>query len=267
MPAQRDERVNGSRLNEATTWVFNEQSHIPIMSTMYLSLLMRFTAASRLVNSVNVKREGRTHVNVLDVGCADGVAATLHTSRFFDMTSRALIDYKGLELSDVALQRAQAKRFPPRHKIEFVKHDITTPWPVESDWADVVWFIEAIEHVPVERAIFTLQEAYHATRPGGQMLLSSPAPLDGRVMWPDSHDHEFSREDLTLLIKFAGWNIEDVWGTGSGMFDAVRKEGGEYYKLYEDLRRRSNHALAGTVIGLLRPDLTENLVWLCKKIK
>lgn len=267
----------GSRLSDATSSEFLDLNRLRIVDSLYQSLLLRYVKQASMVHAEGgrkvVRAGGRKAgqslstvvVNVLDVGCANACALTLYQSIAFSLPARARVDYVGLDLDDVALARAREQRVQPRNSATIVKHDITTRWPVDDGWADIIWYTEALEHVPVEDAPFTLREAKRVLAPTGEMLLSTPAPRDGKMRWPDGHDHEFTREETAFMLLDAGWEVRDVWGIGNRFGIEARRVGGEVYDLYRKLLDRSGRALAGSVVGLLYPELADDLCWLCVK--
>lgn len=268
---------DGSRLSDATSSEFLDLNKLRIVDSLYMSLLLRYVKqasmvhaeGSRKVTRAGGRKAGQTlgtvSVNVLDVGCANACALSLYQSIGFSLPARARINYVGLDLDDVALASARERKVQPRNTARILKHDITTPWPLDDGWADVIWYTEALEHVPVETAGFTLREAKRVLAPTGQMLVSTPAPRDGKMRWPDGHDHEFTREETAFLLADAGWKVEDIWGIGNRFGLEAKRVGGDVYELYRKLHARAGRALAGSVIGLLYPELADDLCWLCVK--
>lgn len=279
MSLERDnvDPSGGCRLSDATSDEFNDLNKLRIIDTLYQSLLTRYVAQATLVHlegGQKVRRAGGRHagyslsseesvVNVLDVGCANACAFRLYQSIAFSAPARPRVRYVGLDLDETALAKARKVHVQARHTVDLIHHDITKPWPIATGWADVIWYTEAIEHVPVHTASFTLREARRVLAPTGKMLLSTPASLEpGQMRWPSGHDHEFTREELRDMIDETGWLIIDHWGVGNNVAKFARERGGEVYETYKLLVRRTGRAFAGTAIMALHPELSEDLVWL-----
>lgn len=266
-----DDVESRSRLSDATSGEFSDLNKTRILDTLYQSLLTRYVSQATLAHRAGglkrtrLKSDRPVAVNVLDVGCANACALSLYQTQAFSTPGRARIDYIGLDLDTEALALARRVKVQPRNTAQFIHHDITTPWPVESDWADVVWFTEAIEHVPVHTAGFTLAETRRVLAPDGVCLLSTPAPLHGEMRWPDGHDHEFTREELAALIAESGLVIADQWGIGNRIGPEAHRIGGTASEIYDVLRRRVGHAFAGTAVAALYPETSEDLVWLLRR--
>jgi 2-polyprenyl-6-hydroxyphenyl methylase/3-demethylubiquinone-9 3-methyltransferase len=98
---------------------------------------------------------------VLDVGCGEGAFAA------------ALIDAGasviGIDVAEEPLRRARALH----PALELRRVDGEGAWPLEDSSFDAVWAGEVIEHVADTAA--WLSEVGRVLRPGGRMLLSTPA--------------------------------------------------------------------------------------------
>jgi 2-polyprenyl-6-hydroxyphenyl methylase/3-demethylubiquinone-9 3-methyltransferase len=98
---------------------------------------------------------------VLDVGCGEGAFAA------------ALVDAGasviGIDVADEPLRRARAQH----PALELRRVDGEEAWPFEDSSFDAVWGGEVIEHVADTAA--WLSEVGRVLRPGGRLLLSTPA--------------------------------------------------------------------------------------------
>jgi len=261
--------VEGSQLTDATCMTMLDVTKVSLLRTVFASLLCRYTAQAQLVHRRQVRDDGMVHV--LDVGCSNGAAAVLYSSQTLETNGRKPIRYVGVDLHDASLAVARdvIVTSPSRvREVEVVRHDLTTPWPFEDDAFDVVWYTETIEHVPAEYATYTLLEAARVTTPGGVMLMSTPAPLGDELVWPDSHDHEFTREEARHMLESTGWQVDDVWGVNVNWTQArktLRREHPEWFDIYERLRVRIGAGVARAAMQAVLPTICDDLAWLCTK--
>jgi 2-polyprenyl-3-methyl-5-hydroxy-6-metoxy-1,4-benzoquinol methylase len=99
--------------------------------------------------------------HVLDVGCGEG----RFTAALVDAGARVV----GIDVAQEPLRRARAERSDL--DLQFVPAQ--GPWPLEDTSFDAVWAGETIEHVADTAG--WLSEVRRVLRPGGLLLLSTPA--------------------------------------------------------------------------------------------
>lgn len=260
--------VAGSRLTDSTCANMVNLSNIYVQSTVHIALIARYMRQFDLVYSF---RDGKRHANVLDVGCNNAAALRMYFSSNFQTPRRRPLSYCGYDLSDKALvdARANVPRSTMLRGVDLRLHDITERWPADDLNFDVIWYTETIEHVPADAALYTLHEAYRVARPGAIMLLSTPAPFDSnKLVWPDSHDHEFSREEMRDMIDRAGWRRVDEYGLNTNWSYGrrrLRELDPELFAIYEKLRGRLGGTIARTMVAALAPDVCDDLVHICVK--
>jgi ubiquinone/menaquinone biosynthesis C-methylase UbiE len=102
----------------------------------------------------------------LDVGCGEG--------RLASELARAGVRVVGIDVAEEPLRRA--REHDPALDLRLV--DADGPWPIEDASFDAVWAGETIEHVADTAG--WLSEARRVLRPGGRLLLSTPA--HGRLL-------------------------------------------------------------------------------------
>lgn len=115
----------------------------------------------------------RAGERVLDVGCAEG--------RFTAALAHAGAHPVGVDVAEEPLRRARARhsasalRSPstPRPELDLRVIPGEGPWPLEDASFDAVWAGEVIEHI-ADTARW-LSEVRRVLRPGGLLLLSTPA--------------------------------------------------------------------------------------------
>ena len=102
-----------------------------------------------------------TGARVLDVGCGEG--------RFAAALADAGAQVVAIDVAEEPLRRARVRRAD----LDLRLVEPEGPWPLEDASFDVVWAGETIEHVADTAA--WLSEVRRVLRPGGTLLLSTPA--------------------------------------------------------------------------------------------
>ncbi|HEY2283340.1 MAG TPA: class I SAM-dependent methyltransferase [Solirubrobacteraceae bacterium] len=106
--------------------------------------------------------------NVLDVGCGEG--------RFASELLRAGVLVLGVDVAEEPLRRARERD----RALDLRLVDAGGRWPIEDVSFDAVWAGETIEHVADTAG--WLSEVRRVLRPGGRLLLSTPAHGRLRVL-------------------------------------------------------------------------------------
>jgi ubiquinone/menaquinone biosynthesis C-methylase UbiE len=106
---------------------------------------------------------------VLDVGCGEGW--------FASELARAGVEVVGVDVAEEPLRRARARD----SELDVRLMDADGPWPLQDASVDAVWAGETIEHVADTAG--WLSEARRVLRPGGRLLLSTPAHGRLTVLW------------------------------------------------------------------------------------
>ena len=127
----------------------------------------------------------------LDLGCGDGrLTAEIDAA-----------EVVAADVSEVALERAR-RRLP---RAEIVQLEADEPLPLADNEFDLVLCAETIEHVRDVQLL--LSEAWRVLRPGGQLVLTTPAAR--RLMsTPDPlspHIRFFNRRSLRRLLADLGF--------------------------------------------------------------
>ena len=151
---------------------------------------------------------------VLDVGCGEG--------RFAEELARRGFAVVGVDVAQEPLRRARARE--PALDLRLVPAE--GPWPLADASFDLVWAGETIEHVA--DTVGWLSQVRRVLRPGGRLLLSTPAhgrlttlalALSGSRF--DAHfepraDHLrfYSHRSLARLLVESGFEDIEVRGAG-----------------------------------------------------
>jgi 2-polyprenyl-3-methyl-5-hydroxy-6-metoxy-1,4-benzoquinol methylase len=109
---------------------------------------------------------------VLDVGCGEGWFAV--------ELARAGAAVVGIDVVEEPLRRARERGVGLCPELDLRLVDADGPWPVDDAGFDVVWAGETIEHVADTAG--WLSQARRVLRPGGRLLLSTPAHGRLRVL-------------------------------------------------------------------------------------
>jgi 2-polyprenyl-3-methyl-5-hydroxy-6-metoxy-1,4-benzoquinol methylase len=158
---------------------------------------------------------------VLDVGCGEG--------RFAAEVAREGVAVVGIDVAEEPLRRA--RQLHPRLDLRVVKGE--GPWEFPDASFDVVWAGEVIEHVADTSA--WLSEVRRVLRPGGRLLLSTPAhgrlamlrlALSGRALAEHfdprgEHLRFYTRDSLSELL--ADFRFQDVEVRGAGGLPGARR--------------------------------------------
>lgn len=129
--------------------------------------------------------------------------------------------------------------------------DLTYPWPIQDEAYDIICAFHCIEHIPIRKVLFVLQEAKRTLRPGGLLiievpymkgmvddLLASPVPNYGMLKaifgddrYPgEAHRWGYYGPDLVALLY------------ASGFSRCVVKEGNSYANQQPCLRVEASHS-------------------------
>jgi predicted SAM-dependent methyltransferase len=109
--------------------------------------------------------------------------------------------------------------------IYYLRHDSTTPYPVEDETFDWAFSEHFIEHLPPEDAIAWLREVRRVLRPGGLVRVTTPSLARYARAYLDESDpfYAVNREALSNLRVFRdrevpdrrGWMLNNIfynWG-------------------------------------------------------
>jgi 2-polyprenyl-3-methyl-5-hydroxy-6-metoxy-1,4-benzoquinol methylase len=132
----------------------------------------------------------------LDLGCGDGL--------FTHLLAAKGIEAVGIDLEPAGIEQARAQcatqTYPgPTPRFELGE---SGPLPFDDESFALVFMLDVIEHLP--NPIAVLREAVRVLRPGGSLLLTTPAWQYGTWSDPTYHVTEYSSEELTRQVNAAG---------------------------------------------------------------
>lgn len=191
------------RMPEGELWRYYDSYAYEVDPTVRLAdkfELLTLQNTSHLENYKSIIRHLEklsTKASILDLGGGNGEFAVFCRQLFPEMNI-SVIDYRideelKIELSKRNIYAAQMNFL--KENIEKQKYDLITSW-------------EVMEHIPVERFDFYINQIFQALRPGGQFIFSTPdfnssycQVLDFWAMAPGEHLTVLSRKFLEPLLK------------------------------------------------------------------
>lgn len=214
--------------------------------------------------------------SVVDVCCGRGLQLpTLY--RYANQLRR----YVGLDLSpdNLAEARATVDRLDatyggPRFPISLLEWDVAQPWTddIIGDGFDLAVYTSALEHLPRDLAVTSLQNTAAALRPGGVLYLSTPntpgeppRPLQYRV-----HVYEWNSAELEPVLAECGLVVEERVGLlppphGRVTAALAAQFGDGARAWYQRLRDCVPTALLDTVVAAAIPDQAMEVLYVCRR--
>jgi SAM-dependent methyltransferase len=128
------------------------------------------TGAMNLLQRLLITQRCRAGDRVVDVCCGRGLQLPVLGRYRPDLAG-----YTGLDISadNLAQGRARAEREPAPFPVAFVHADVSQPWPVPAGF-DIAVYTSALEHLPREAGLASLQRVAAALTDGGRLFLSTP---------------------------------------------------------------------------------------------
>ncbi|WP_067473005.1 class I SAM-dependent methyltransferase [Nocardia amamiensis] len=211
---------------------------------------------------------------VVDVCCGRG----LQLPPLYRYCS-ALGSYVGLDISAANLEQAHQRvdelnnlypesRFP----IEFYRTDVAEPWP-ELEPADVAVYTSALEHLPRELGVASLERTAAALADGGVLYLSTPnTPGDPpRRLQHRVHVYEWSHEELAAVLEQVGLVVRNIVGilppaTTEAAEEAVKQRWGSgALEFYRHMADNTPAALLGPVTATALDTAASEVLYVCAR--
>jgi SAM-dependent methyltransferase len=141
---------------------------------------------------------------ILDVGCGEGRLADLLDRRDYK-------DYHGIDISPIAIQRAQKKKLP---KMRFTATDFQT-WDPDGSY-DLIIFCESLYYV--QQPLMVIRRYAPFLKKGGYIIISIYRFLDQERIW-DGMDQDFKICAADTVQNLHGtWDIR-VFQLGAMQFE------------------------------------------------
>jgi len=158
---------------------------------------------------------------IYDIACGDAPVYYMLKDNF----NFACKNYNGVD----------AKYFPD-HPFEF--HEGNFMSISEDNFADVVIFTEAIEHLEPVQYTAAIKMIRKLLKPKGKMILSTPTPIkqiEDRV-WPTDHEHELSVQELSKLVnKYFMVDSMSSWSMTTREYNSYLQDNAFARKIYHKL--------------------------------
>ena len=121
--------------------------------------------------------------------------------------------------------------------------------------------IEVIEHMGVEDGRKLLAGYRHCLTQDATLILSTPV-FNGRAA--KNHIHEYTIPELQTLIKDAGFEVKERYGTFASYRDIVKVAKSEHLEVLNGLRMLYSEEVTACFLAPLYPDHSRNNVWVLK---
>jgi SAM-dependent methyltransferase len=140
-------------------------------------------------------RQGR----ILDIGCGSYPYFLAHTA----FKEKFAVD-----------QLPMPKETADRNRIEFFELNLNTQpsLPFESEYFDAVTLLAVVEHLNPESMAALFQESHRVLKPGGMVVLSTPAAWSNGLLHVMAHLNLVSAEEIhehafAYTLPLIGWHF------------------------------------------------------------
>lgn len=227
-----------------------------IMHRDYLAHCFRYTHIIHYLNQQNKF----TWAQILDVGCGRQapLARTMYSRMKFPIETD-LGCYVGVDITqidDEFFPKDGHFRMALYPKMDFAD-DIN--WDAE-DYFDVETCFEMVEHIEPDHALRTLQKMHLYLKPEGRAFISTPV-YSKRLGAAGNHVNEMSYEAMAWMLRMAGFEIEQVFGTFASQRDIRPALPSEWADLYDEIGAYYDPELFATFMAPLFPEQSRNCLW------
>ncbi|WP_433206957.1 class I SAM-dependent methyltransferase [Nocardia sp. CA-107356] len=187
--------------------------------------------------------------------------------------------YVGLDICPDNLEQARGRvaemsdiypdtRFP----VAFHQVDVAGSWP-QLEPADVAVYTSALEHLPRELGVASLEHAAAALAENGVLYLSTPNTPQStpRRLQHRVHVYEWSHDELTAVLEQIGLVVRNIVGilpplTSEATEEAVKQRWGaaalEFYRAMAD---NTPAALLGPVTATALDSAASEVLYVCAR--
>lgn len=246
------------------TTQLHEAGHGRTLHRDYSAHFFRWSFARRFITAKD---------HVLEVGCGEDKPLSKILA---GGASAHVASYVGVDIN--RLKPSGSQRLTFLGELNFVER-----WKevqkLRPEGYDVVVNLEVIEHMRVDLGAKLLKAMWQCLRPGGALLLSTPA-YDG-VRHAANHIHEYTVPELQKAIEKAGFQVERRFGTFMDIKHIGKVEPAtlphvinpptakEFQKQVANvaaaLSQYFDHDAISNIFGPLYPDHARNNLWVCRR--
>jgi SAM-dependent methyltransferase len=210
---------------------------------------------------------------ILDVCCGRGLQLPVLYRYRPDIASYVGLDISPDNLTEAAARQAALDASHSREfSIAFHHFDVAKPWP-EIGVFDVAVYTSALEHLPRELGVLSLQHTAAALAPAGRLYLSTPnTPGEPpRKLQHRVHVYEWSHQELTPVLDEIGLVVDEVVGilppsTPEATEAAVvGRYGPRAAAFYQAMRAFAPDALLGPVVATALGDAASEVLYVCSR--
>jgi len=208
-----------------------------------------------------VKRDNSSILT--DFGCGKGyLAEVLYRNR------HSLKLYQGLDIRKRTIEKAK-ERLENVDWIKFYAADLILDDLNYLEPADIVTSFEVIEHIGRQNASIFLKKFKACGKKDAVYYLSTPN-YDEKVGAAGNHTYngrinEFKHEELQELIKEAGFNIVEKFGTFASQKDYKDLLSDSERIMFTELNKYYDSNLISVIFAPLFPEQSRNCLWVLKK--
>jgi SAM-dependent methyltransferase len=234
---------------------------------------VRPSGVMNYIQHLYVAERCRPGARVVDVCCGRGLQLPV-LYRYAAHLER----YVGLDIAPGALAEARARlanldqAYGERpFDVKLLACDVAAPWP-ECGPFDVAVYTSAVEHLPRQQAVASLDHIAAALVDGGRLYLSTPntAGPAPRPLQYGVHVHEWHAEELVPVLEAAGFAIDETIGLlpppPTEVAAALNgRFGPGAADWYDQLRATVPAAFLDVVAAAAVPDVAAELLYVCTR--
>lgn len=225
-----------------------------ILHRDYLAHCFRWTHVIKRLYANNLYRTA----NLLDVGC--GTELNLATAMYASRLTHTTGSYTGVDAGPIKAEAPASDKFKAHlyERTDFLK------WKPDMDEYDVVVSFEVMEHVEACHAFKMLKKMQSLLPKDGYAYISTPC-YDQRAGAADNHVNEMSYEFFRWLLRAAGFEIAEVYGTFASQKDykpLLAKEG--LSDVFNRLSEYYDSNILSCIMAPMFPEQSRNCLWVLK---
>jgi len=198
-------------------------------------------------------------VNVLDIGC--GGETPLAKTMYHNRLSHTSGSYTGVDYGTIT----KPMKLGPTAKFNMTLHEKTDYVKFKvAKQPDVIVCFEVLEHVEPMHAFKMLKKMGDDLADGGKIFISTPV-FDPRTGAAANHVNEMSFKGLKLLIKLAGLDAYEVFGTFASMREYKPEMSAAQKEVFDELSDYYDSNVISCLMAPMFPEKSRNCLWVLQK--